>query len=222
MSYDLCVYGHLTIDRVFDGSKEILTLGAMANVWDSLKLIDSDLTVKLNPTAMGEAIILINKNSTERISRANLNIKHLIPKIIDAKWHHIMYLNKLVDYSFIKNIKGIISADITSGVVDDQMPFLDKLDYLFISDEDLNIDINKLTKKVKGKVILHYPSGSVVSDGKNIFTTKTKLLKNIDVLGAGDIFASCFINYMLKNYEIKKAILLSHKKTSEILIEKSK
>lgn len=222
MSYDLCIYGHLTVDRIFDGFTESSTLGAMANVWNTLTKIDNSLTVKLNPTSLGEAIILVNRNNAERVSKANLNIHTNQAKIVDAKWHHIMYLNKLHNCSFINSIEGIISADVTGGFVDENMECLDMLDYLFVSDEDLTTDVKKLAQKAKGKVILHYPSGSLVADKNGAFETKTKVLKDIDVLGAGDIFAACFISYMLRSYEIKEAIALSHDKTSQILMEKTK
>ena len=59
-----------------------------------------------------------------------------------------MYLNRL-NTEFINDIKtGIVSADLTDGEIqiDDH---LDKIDYLFLSDENLHMDIDELGKLVK-------------------------------------------------------------------------
>ena len=52
----------------------------------------------------------------------------------------------------------------------------------------------------KGWVILHSASGSVVSNGEEEFFYKLPeelMLKDVNVLGAGDIFASCFLYKLL-------------------------
>ena len=110
--YDLAIYGHLTVDRIINNFKESVSLGAMANVWSALAKIDSKIKIKLEPCAIGEAIVLINEMSSQRFGRGNLNLKTTEPNIINSKWHHIMYLNRLKDKSFIYDLKGIISADI--------------------------------------------------------------------------------------------------------------
>ena len=40
--YDLCVYGHLTVDRIFTDFKETTSLGAIANFWNALNKIQSN------------------------------------------------------------------------------------------------------------------------------------------------------------------------------------
>jgi hypothetical protein len=222
-NYDLCLYGHLTVDRVFTGFSESLTLGALANVWYAFTKINPSLKIKLNPISLGEAIVLVNCENSQRIGRANLNIKERKVNIEKSKWHHIMYLNHLKDLSFINHIDtGTISADISAGGDFERIiPFLNKIDFLFISDEDLFMDVYELSKKVSGKVILHYPSGSLVvgSDGEEI-ETQTSVVDNLDVLGAGDIFAASFISSYMESNELKKSIEFSHQKTTEILMEK--
>jgi hypothetical protein len=218
--YDLCIYGHMTIDHIFDNFKEKHTLGAMANVWHALMKLNTNLKIKLNPISIGEAIILINKKNTQRVGRGELNIQTRSPEIVNASWNHIMYLNQLPDISFLDKIQGTISADITAGDIQSIIPYLNKIDYLFISDEDLFMNVNELGKKVKGHVILHYTSGSFVTNGKKSFEKKTKVVENIDVLGAGDIFAACFINACIKSMPIEKAVEYAHQKTTDILIGK--
>lgn len=221
--YDLSLYGHMTIDRIFNEFEESTSLGAMANVWSAISKLGTGLSVKLNPTALGEAIILINKKNAQRVGRGNLNLSTKTPTVYNSTWHHIMYLNRL-DTEFIDNIKsGIISADLTDGAIsiDDH---LDKIDYLFLSDENLFMDIDELGKLVKGWVILHYPSGSYATNGKKSYTQQTTVVKDINVLGAGDIFAAAFITSMINNSpnEIETILKYTHQKTLELLMDGNK
>ena len=56
--HDITLYGHLTVDRIFDGLTERQTLGAMANMWRTFKQIAPELDIGLCPTSIGEAIVL--------------------------------------------------------------------------------------------------------------------------------------------------------------------
>ena len=221
--YDISLYGHMTIDRIFNEFDESISLGAMANVWRAISKLGTGFSVKLNPTALGEAIVLINKKNAQRVGRGNLNLSTTTPTIYNSMWHHIMYLNRL-NTNFIDDIKtGIISADLTDGEINVE-DHLDKIDYLFLSDENLFMDIDELGKLVKGWVILHYPSGSYTTNGKQSYTHENKVVKNINVLGAGDTFAAVFITSMLNASpnNIDKILENTHKKTSELLIEGNK
>ena len=131
-----------------------------------------------------------------------------------------MYLNQLKNKDFIRDLDGIISADLTAG----KMEVLDDLvyiDYLFLSEEDLFMDLNELANLVKGCVILHYPSGSICADGKTQIECKTEVKKNINVLGAGDTFAACFISNMLKNNDIESSLKYAHDKTLKVLLDEN-
>ncbi len=218
--YDISLYGHMTIDRIFNEFEESISLGAMANVWSAISKLGTGFSVKLNPTALGEAIVLINKKNAQRVGRGNLNLSTTTPTIYNSNWHHIMYLNRL-NTEFINDIKtGIVSADLTDGEIqiDDH---LDKIDYLFLSDENLYMDIDELGKLVKGWVILHYPSGSYATNGKQSYTHENIVVKNINVLGAGDTFAAVFITSMLNDSpnNMDKILEYTHKRTTELLIE---
>ena len=215
--YDISLYGHITIDRIFVDFDEHKTIGAMGNVWNALISTDYTLSIDLNPSSIGKAIVLVDKKNVERLGRGILNLKNNVITASRAKWHHIMYLNQLEDVSFIENIKdGIVSADLTSG----HMNNLDKLkfiDYLFISDEDLFMDIEELAKQVKGWVILHYPEGSYSSNGKESFKLTNTIIENIDVLGAGDFFAASFIYKKLSEKNEKKCVKYAHSNTTKLL-----
>ena len=90
--YDLAIYGHLTVDRIINNFKESVSLGAMANVWSALAKIDSKIKIKLEPCAIGEAIVLINEMSSQRFGRGNLNLKTTKPNIMKLNLIFINYL----------------------------------------------------------------------------------------------------------------------------------
>ena len=218
--YDLAIYGHITVDRIINNFKEEVSLGAIANFWSALNKIKSSTKFKLVPCAMGEAVIIVNEKTSQRFGRGNLNLETVEPSVVNAEWHHVMYLNQLKNKDFIRDLDGIISADLTAG----KMDILDDLvyiDYLFLSEEDLFMDLNKLANLVKGCVILHYPSGSICADGKTQIECKTEVKKNINVLGAGDTFAACFISNMLKNNDIESSLKYAHDKTLKVLLDEN-
>jgi hypothetical protein len=216
------LYGHLIVDRIFNGVKYSESLGGIANVWESLSKIDTSLSIRVNPCSFGEAILLVNTETNERIGKAILNKRTFrITNYPTADWHHIAYINQIVDTSFIKEINsGIISADITKENPEKCIENLQYLDFLFISKEDLFDNISNIAKKTKGWVISHDPSGSTYSDGNEVFEYKIPLdyiLSNVNVLGAGDMFASSFISEYLKTKNISKSIENSHKRTTNLL-----
>ena len=217
--YDVALYGHLTIDRIFTDFKQVNTLGAIGNIWEAMVSIDSSLLIDINPLALGEAIILVNKQKGTRLGRGNLNLKTTKGTPSSASWHHIMYLNQLDDVSFMEELKeGIVSVDVTSGKMKN-LDMLQYVDYMFISDEDLFMGVEELASLVRGWVVLHYPNGSTITNGQETIRTETSLIGNLNVLGAGDIFAGCFITEMVNNpdIELSDCAKTAHKNTSTIL-----
>tara|TARA_Y100000310_G_scaffold180954_1_gene180893 strand:- start:3304 stop:3987 length:684 start_codon:yes stop_codon:yes gene_type:complete len=218
--YDISLYGHLVNDLVFEDFDRYQAVGGMGNVWNTLIQINSGLRINLQPTSIGNALILIDKLKLEKVVSAKLNLKTQNPVIYSSRCHHIMYLNRLDDISFIDNIKtGFISADITdNGSVD--YDILKKIDYLFISKRNLWMDLDELSKIVKGWVILHYPTGSYTTNGVDSFEISLTPLRNLNILGAGDIFASNFLYKKMYEEDIKKCVTFSHNNTTKILKER--
>jgi hypothetical protein len=217
---DISLYGHLTIDTILDGNSEKKSLGSMANVWRSLLEIDSTLNIGLSPIDVGQALVYIDKLSAQRYSKANLNLVQHKVKIFESKVHHLIYLNEMSIHDFIPKLNGIITADICSGKSLNK-DLLKGVDYLFISDEDIDGNLSDYVNTIKGYVILHSSSGSVVSNGKDEFfykLPKDLILKGVNVLGAGDTFASCFLYKLLRNEgSIHNWIEFAHLKTTEII-----
>ena len=217
---DIALYGHLTIDTITDGNTEKKTLGSMANVWKALLELDASLDVGLSPIDVGQALIYIDKPAAQRYSKVNLSLVQHQVKMMSSKVSHLIYLNELTRHDFIPALNGIITADICPGKPVNK-DLLKYVDYLFISDEDIEGSLSEYTDATKGWVILHSASGSVVSNGEDEFFYKLPeelMLKDVNVLGAGDIFASCFLYKLLEGYgDIRDWIEYSHLTTTEIL-----
>ena len=217
---DISLYGHLTIDTIVDGDTEKKSLGSMANVWKRLLEIDPALNIGLSPIDVGQALVYIDKAGAQRYSKANLNLVQHKAKIFSSKIHHLIYLNEMSIHDFIPALDGIVTADICPGKSVNK-DLLQNVDYLFMSDEDIDGDLSEYTEATKGWVILHSSSGSVVSNGDDEFFYKLPeelMLKDVNVLGAGDTFASCFLYKLLRNEgDVHDWIEFSHLKTTEII-----
>ena len=219
--YDISLYGHLTIDTLLtEGEKEKKTLGSMANVWKALVELDCSLKIGLSPIDIGQALIYIDKAAGTRVSKPSLNLKHCFsPKVLPSRIHHLIYLNEMSRTSFIPTLDGIVTADVCPGKSLNK-ELLEHIDYLFISDEDCD-DFSELVEATKGWVILHSSTGSICSNGKDEFFWKLHeddILKNVNVLGAGDIFAACCLYKLLgEDNDIHNWIEFAHRKTTEIL-----
>ena len=123
------------------------------------------------------------------------------------------------DTTFIPALDGIITADVCPGKPV-RKELLQHVDYLFISDEDCD-DFAELVDATKGWVILHSATGSICSNGDDEFFWKLHeddILKDVNVLGAGDIFAACCLYKLLEeDNDIHNWIEFAHRKTTEIL-----
>jgi hypothetical protein len=217
---DISLYGHLTIDTILDGNSEKKQLGSMANVWKSLLDVDPTLNIGLSPIDVGQALVYIDRLASQRYSKASLNLVQHRAKIFESKIHHLIYLNEMTIHDFIPALDGIVTADVCTGKSVNK-DVLKHIDYLFISDEDMESDLSDYADATKGYVILHSSSGSIISNGEEEFFYKLPedlILKGVNVLGAGDTFASCFLYKLLRNEgDIHSWIEFAHLKTTEII-----
>ena len=194
MCKSVTLYGHLTVDRILVDFKETPSLGGIANVWSGLVSQGQGLNVSIQPLSIGHALVLVDKENNYRVVRC----------------------------SFVSQLNGIVSADITKENPERCVDQLKHLDYLFIAKEDLFMDIKELGSLVKGHVIMHHPHGSVISDGNTVeeYVLPEELyLSDINVLGAGDYFASGFIKSMISGSDIKTSVVNSHHIATNLLKE---
>jgi hypothetical protein len=219
--YDVSLYGHMTIDRIFDHEKKDVSIGSIGNVWKCLNRINPSLKINIEPTDFGEALILVDTDKSERASKANLSLKTRKPSFFfKSRWNHIMYINELASTSFINHIdSGIISADICRGSDLKDLNVLKKIDFLFLSDEDVFMEIQDILELVRRCVILHSKCGSICYniDGSRI-ETRVDQIENINVLGCGDMLAAYFIDQYLIHEDVSVSIENAHNMLSSDLI----
>jgi len=217
--YDVALYGHLTLDRIFNDFKKDCTIGSIGNVWKQLISLDPKLKIYIEPTDIGEAMILVNQRNNERSSVANLSLLHKDPVVKKSNWSHIMYINELNNIDYIKDIDdGIVSADICRGKKIKDVSILKNIDFLFLSDEDEFMKPIELCKMLRKGLILHHPLGSTYYDSKgNKQEFETKFVDNVNVLGCGDMLAAGFINFYLKSKNISSALKNAHQSVYNIL-----
>jgi hypothetical protein len=198
-SFDIAIYGHLSYDNIYEGFNYKSSVGCMGNVWNQLKIINPDLKVKLEPTDIGESLILADVEQCKRTSVSRLSLKTQAPSIHDSKVSHVMYINELSDTSFIKDLKGFVTADVCNGKslnLNDKN--LQYIDLLLISDEDMFVDIATLCSVIRGSVLMHYPTGSTLYKQDLHFTKQNAtLVSGINVLGAGDKLAAYILAGLL-------------------------
>ena len=222
MCKNVTLYGHLTVDRILVDFKETPSLGGIANVWSGLVSQGQGLNVSIQPLSIGHALVLVDKENNYRVGRCSFNVKENPASPTDSDWHHISYINQLNDTSFIPELDGIVSADITKENPERCIDQLKYLDYLFIAKEDLFMDIKDIGALVKGHVIMHHPHGSSISDGKTVedyILPEELFLSDVNVLGAGDYFASGFIKSMITGNDLKKSVINSHHIATNLLKE---
>jgi hypothetical protein len=218
-SFDIAIYGHLSYDNIYEGFNYKTSVGCMGNVWNQLKIINPNLKVKLEPTDIGESLILADVEQCKRTSVSRLSLKTRQPVIHDARISHIMYLNEISDTSFIKELKGYVTADTCNGKpIDINLEALKSIDLLLIADEDIDstVDLAKLISVVREYVVLHYPGGSTIYS-KNGWqhTCKAEIVSGVNVLGAGDRLASYILTGLDNTVSIDKVIQEAHNKLTD-------
>lgn len=217
-SFDIAIYGHLSYDNIYEGFNYKTSVGCMGNVWNQLKLINPNLKVKLEPTDIGESLIIADKEQCKRTSISRLSLKTHYPRTHDSKISHVMYLNELSDTSWICNLRGFVVADVCNGKklnVND--PSLEDIDLLLISDEEYNNLTDTATLLVRSKVggvIVHRPTGSDFincKQGHAVESFTAELVPDVNVVGAGDKFAAYILEGLLEdNTNIPKVIQRAH------------
>jgi hypothetical protein len=215
-AFDITIYGHLSFDNIYEGFNYKTSVGCMGNVWNQLKIINPDLKVKLEPSEIGESLILADRAQCKRTSISRLSLKTRVPVVHDSKISHIMYINELSDISFIERLKGYITADVCNGkVLDCSLEVLNKIDLLFISDEEFyneGLNVPALASKVKS-ILVHTPNGSILHKGGRMFVFEAEHVPNVNVLGAGDKLAAYILAGLLEeNVELPKVIQDCHNK----------
>jgi sugar/nucleoside kinase (ribokinase family) len=211
------LYGHLVFDTVKENPKTNHDIGGIVNVWRSLKDIDPTLDIYVCPSNIGTSIITIDKENSQRTSESKLNGVDVKIQPEPAVISHIAYINEIDDLSFLKDITGLVFADICSGreINKDAYKYLN---YIFVSEEDMHL--LRDVEEFKGTVITHSPMKSYNNKGKTFTLPEDKYIKGVNVLGAGDYYAACFMYGKLNTRLDFECMKLSHNLTTNHLKSK--
>jgi hypothetical protein len=216
--FDITLYGHLVVDTVYDTDTTVMEFGGIANMRRAFDRLAPKLNLGLVPTVLGSADIFIDRATSSRSSRANLNTVRLPVSIKPSRISHVLYLNELPNVDFVSQLPGIITADCCKGKPVD-LDLLKYIDYLFVSDDEV-ADLESVKRATKGTVIVHSPQGSRIfkDDKETVYSIDPSLMiTNANVLGAGDMFAACFLFALHNNFD--NGIEYAHTKTAELLRE---
>lgn len=205
MTCDIALYGHMTFDTIFDTNTITTAIGSIGNVWKALKYINPYISIAVEPTEFGEALILIDRINNKRTSRASLSNFLRVPNVHDSKWSHILYINELRHKHILDEAKGIISADLCKGKNLDYN-LLKNVDWLFTSEEE-GCSKNLLQVVKRGLIIHSSTSATIMTKETSKTVQVEQALNNVNVLGAGDFFAASVICNMLKNDATYECIL---------------
>ena len=175
-------------------------------------------------TSGSKNAIIINESATssrtsivtnQSICSYNKSEIHEINKSSD--WAHICYLDDIEDTTEFLNLKINFSVDFCTLTVRETFKdIIDKATVIFDSRER-----KKLYKQINTKtpIIFHDQSGvEVIVNKEKIFESQIKPILNLNVNGAGDIYAANFIkNY--NKYGIIKSTHMAMIATTNLLKE---
>lgn len=212
---DSCIGNDKYTDEIYDffqGHKNLVYVSDKPNIVSHIK-VHTDL----------------NHKSGEVTNKLSEYFQFINDKI-RCQWAHLCYLDDLPKFNRhslaqFRNCANIISVDFCKSNHDlDYLAYIVRyVDYIFMSGETFPGDkvAEYLLRQNKAlRIITHTPEGSTLYDKRGIFENNQSKLYNINPLGAGDIFTSCFIHHMLNTDNIDISIRNSHIRTGHILYAK--
>lgn len=188
------------------------------------------------------ALILSNLELGERTSFVNWGcgtelFTHSNQK---SRWTHISYLDTSspFDIAQIRQNSDVISADLClSDPSPDRSKYildqLQHLDYLFASDAEMrpllrgnyNTEtISLLVKQYRLKNLIHHTKHKTIvikDEHYNEVSNIHPLIKNVNVLGAGDAYCAAFIHHQLRyDADILKSVAWAHQQANKFILNR--
>lgn len=194
----------------------------------SLKIIPSEKTSKASIVCevSGKKTSIVDWQSCRSMSNFDFS---------ESDWTHFAYIDVLDNLTeeVVEKFSekgGILSGDLclnfyNERTCDRMSKILKYFDYIFISDSEY-LPFPDILNMGKGWIILHDADKITASKKKSSVTVKTDKMNGVNVLGAGDIFASNMILNILEINEspgfddMKGIIEKSRDSTSEFLRRK--
>lgn len=170
-------------------------LGGMYNFSDT-KL--PSLNLLYNPVGLKKVFIVSDKKNSTRTSYVNNVVGAEISKnhidVVNniSNWLHVCYIDDIEDYKNLSFIEIPFSLDFCT--VNDRkqyIPIMKKAEVIFDSKERKHLydDIN-----INTPIIFHAPDGiEIIKNDKIFFNKSATPIANLNVNGAGDLFAAHFI-----------------------------
>jgi len=168
-------------------------------VYNFLNVKTKAIKFKIYTNGSRNAFIINNSTLSKRTSFTVLKKESKISKLeiedinANCDWIHVSYIDDIEDYQELFNLSVPISIDFCTTLPRKKyLKLIKKCSLIFDSRERKNL---YSATSIDNPLILHDEKGCEVIINKNIIRKGfTKPQKNLNVNGAGDIFAGIFIN----------------------------
>ena len=181
----------------------------------------------LNPLTCGikKAYIISNKETSTRTSivvdeeKSTISFEEVqrINNYFD--WMHVCYIDDMECYSELRDIEIPFSLDFCTDKP--RAPFfylLNRAEIVFDSRERKYLYDNIF---INTPIIFHDESGfEVVVDGSIVHSESITPLKNLNVNGAGDIYAGRFLEHYLEKLDAFRSAKLAAEDTTNLLLQR--
>jgi sugar/nucleoside kinase (ribokinase family) len=221
--FDVALYGHLTFDEVYHDGYHSTNVGGIANVWRSLKNIDKHLKIYTCPLHIGESKIVIENDKKDNYSNLN-RFEMFSGEAVEARLSHVAYVNELDSPSRVKALKGVKTADVCTTNEDDGTPLsleiANEFDFIFVAKDQIHL----VPKEFNRRLVVHGPTETTVfKAGEKIayYSNADQYLTGVNVLGAGDYFAACYIYGILYNRTGEECAEMSQRLTTKYLKDRN-
>lgn len=221
--YDFALYGHLTFDEVYHDGYHSTNIGGIANVWRALKSIDKNLNVYTCPLHIGESKIVIENDKKDNYSNLN-RFELFLGEAVEAKLSHVAYVNELDSPGLVRALKGVKTADVCTTNENEGTPLAleiaNEFDFLFVAEDQMHL----IPKEFNRRLVVHGPKETTVfKAGEQIahYSNASQYLTGVNVLGAGDHFAACYMYGIIHGRNDDHCAEMSQRLTTKYLKDRN-
>jgi len=204
--------------------KELKKLRIGTRFVSKTNLKPTNYSVIFNTGFNKDRTVLAYRGASELLRKEDIPWKKL-----KTKWFYLAPLSgqaskftkDIVDFACKNNIKIAFNPGNSQLSLPTSMlkAILKKVDILFLNQEEASLltkipykqkreIFKKLDKMCSGIAIIGSSEGTLISDNKNLYQTKTPRIKIVDKTGAGDAFTSGFVSGFIKKEDIEYAAQL--------------
>jgi hypothetical protein len=221
--YDFALYGHLTFDEVYHDGYLSTNIGGIANVWRALKEIDKRLNIYTCPLHIGESKIVIENDKKDNYSNLN-RFELFLGEAVEAKLSHVAYVNELDSPGLVRALKGVKTADVCTTKENEGTPLAleiaNEFDFLFVAEDQIHL----IPKEFNRRLVVHGPKETTVfKAGEQIahYSNASQYLTGVNVLGAGDYFAACYMYGIIHGRNDDHCAEMSQRLTTKYLKDRN-